>query len=64
MIPQSLKWMLLINPMGWVVEAYRSVILRGTFPAAWSMGAMALCSIVAFSAGYRLFQRRRAPSPT
>ncbi|MDE2059916.1 MAG: ABC transporter permease [candidate division NC10 bacterium] len=34
-IPQSLKWILLINPMGWVVEAYRSVILRGAFPAAW-----------------------------
>src|SRR5574337_499731 len=56
-IPQSLKWMLLVNPMGWVVEAYRSVILRGAFPAVWSMAALVLCAVVVFSAGYRLFQR-------
>lgn len=56
-IPKSLAWMLLINPMGWVVEAYRSVILRGTLPAAWQVAALALCSTVAFGVGYRLFRR-------
>jgi len=56
-IPQSLKWVLLVNPMGWVIEAYRSVILRGAFPAAWSVAALALCSVIVFSVGYRLFQR-------
>lgn len=56
-VPPSLQWMLLVNPMGWVVEAYRSVILRGTVPAAWSMAVLALCAGLAFTAGYRLFQR-------
>jgi lipopolysaccharide transport system permease protein len=59
MIPKSLEWILLVNPMGWVVEAYRSVILRGAFPAAGSMAALALCSAIAFVAGYRLFQRAK-----
>ena len=57
LIPKSLEWLLLVNPMGWVVEAYRSVILRGTFPAAWPMAALALCSAIVFTAGYALFQR-------
>ena len=57
LIPKSLGWLLLVNPMGWVVEAYRSVILRGAFPAAWPMAALALCSAIVFSVGYALFQR-------
>ena len=57
LIPNSLKWILLVNPMVWVVESYRSVILRGVFPSPAPLAALALCSSFAFVVGYQLFRR-------
>lgn len=57
MIPKSLEWVLLINPMVWVVESYRSVILRGVFPPPAPLAALAICSAFAFVLGHRLFKR-------
>jgi ABC-type polysaccharide/polyol phosphate export permease len=57
LVPGSLAWILLVNPMVWVVEAYRSVILRGAIPSSTSLLALALCSSAAFLIGHRLFQR-------
>lgn len=57
LVPRSLEWMLLVNPMVWVVEAYRSVILRGTIPSVNGLLSLALCSAAAFIGGRLLFQR-------
>jgi ABC-type polysaccharide/polyol phosphate export permease len=57
LVPRSLEWMLLVNPMVWVVEAYRSVILRGTIPSVNGLLSLALCSVAAFIGGRLLFQR-------
>lgn len=57
LVPPSLKWVLLINPMMWVVESYRSVILRGTMPSLTGLLALALCASIAFVAGRLLFRR-------
>jgi lipopolysaccharide transport system permease protein len=57
LVPRSLEWILLLNPMVWVVEAYRSVILRGTIPSSTSLLALTLCSFSAFVVGRRLFRR-------
>lgn len=57
LIPKSLEWILLVNPMVWVVESYRSVILRGAFPPPAPLAALAICSAFVFVLGYRLFKR-------
>jgi lipopolysaccharide transport system permease protein len=57
LVPQSLKWILFMNPMMWVVEAYRSIILRGAMPSWVSLLAMTLCSLTVFVVGRLLFRR-------
>ena len=57
LVPRSLEWILVVNPMVWLVEAYRSVILRGESPSLGTFLALAICSAAAFVGGRLLFQR-------
>lgn len=59
MVPQGMQVLLTINPMYTVVEAYRSLILRGQVPAWWSLAALALVALVVNWLGYRVFARMR-----
>lgn len=56
-VPQSMQVFLAVNPMYALVEAYRSVILRGEFPALEGVALIAVIGVVAFLAGYRVFTR-------
>jgi ABC-type polysaccharide/polyol phosphate export permease len=56
-VPQGMRVLLAVNPMYALVEAYRSLILKGQLPAWESIALLASVGIVAFLAGYRLFVR-------
>jgi lipopolysaccharide transport system permease protein len=56
-VPQGMRIFLAVNPLYAMVEAYRSVILRGELPAWGGVALLASIGIVAFLAGYRLFTR-------
>ena len=57
LVPQGLRPLLNANPMFLLVEAYRSLILRGQFPAWGSMAMLALFALVVNWLGYRVFVR-------
>lgn len=56
-VPQGIRVFLAVNPVHVMVEAYRSVILRGEFPALGGVALLALIGMAAFLVGYRLFVR-------
>jgi lipopolysaccharide transport system permease protein len=56
-VPQGMRVLLMVNPMYALVEAYRSLILKGQLPAWGSVALLASISAVAFAAGYRVFTR-------
>lgn len=56
-VPSSMRWILFVNPMMWIIESYRSVILRGTMPSSTGLLALALCSATALLVGRVLFRR-------
>lgn len=56
-VPQRMRVLLVVNPMYALVEAYRSLILKGQLPAWGSVALLASISVVAFAVGYRVFTR-------
>ncbi|MBZ0158639.1 MAG: ABC transporter permease [bacterium] len=56
-VPQGLQPLLVVNPMYALVEAYRSLILRGQLPSWGSVVFLASIGAVVFIMGYRLFTR-------
>jgi ABC-type polysaccharide/polyol phosphate export permease len=56
-VPPSMRWILFMNPIMWIVESYRSIILRGAMPSSTSLLALALCSATALLVGRVLFRR-------
>lgn len=59
MVPDRYRWVLAINPMAYVVDAYRGTVLDGRLPAPASVGVLAAIAIAAFVAGYWLFTRAK-----
>lgn len=49
--------LLRLNPMSPIIEAYRSVLLRGTLPPLGEFAAAALLSVVVFAGGWLWFHR-------
>lgn len=56
-VPQGMRIFLAVNPMYALVEAYRSLILKGQFPAWGSVALLASVAAVVFLVGYRVFTR-------
>lgn len=56
-VPPGMRFLLAVNPMYALVEAYRSLILRGQLPAWESVTFLASISAVVFLVGYRVFTR-------
>lgn len=56
-VPQGMRIFLAVNPMYAMVEAYRSLILKGQFPAWGSVALLASIGMVVFLVGYRVFTR-------
>lgn len=56
-VPASLRWAFDLNPLSWLMEAYRWSLLGQAAPPMWQMIALALSSIVVAFAGVLVFQR-------
>ena len=58
-LPESLSWIEDYNPLAYLVQAYRDLILDGTLPGALSTLYFALFSVALFIVGFALFVRLR-----
>jgi len=56
-------WMLLINPMHWLIDMYREVILNGHVPNGLDLGLLVLASMAAMSVGSLFFHRQKRRFP-
>lgn len=57
LVPADMRFLLTVNPLYAVVEAYRSLILKGQVPPWGSLAFLALFAAVVFVVGYRVFTR-------
>ena len=58
-LPESLSWIEDYNPLAYLVNAYRDLILNGTLPGALSTLYFTLFSVALFVFGFALFVRLR-----
>jgi ABC-type polysaccharide/polyol phosphate export permease len=56
-VPERLQWLFRLNPMTFIVEAYRGAVLEHRIPALVPFVAFSAVSVVVFIAGYRVFNR-------
>jgi ABC-type polysaccharide/polyol phosphate export permease len=57
MIPEKYRFIMSLNPMAVIVNAYRQVILSGKEPNLASLSIAALVALVVFGAGFTLFKK-------
>lgn len=57
-VPTKLAWIFAINPLSWMMEAYRWSLLGLAAPPLWQMLGLALAAIVVFGAGVLVFQKQ------
>jgi ABC-type polysaccharide/polyol phosphate export permease len=58
-LPESLRWIEDYNPLAYLVNAYRSLILDGTMPGGLATLYFTLFSVALFIVGFALFVRLR-----
>jgi len=58
-IPPHLKWMLNLNPMYHVVQAYRDVIIEQQLPRLAQVATLAAMACTAFLVGHWFFRRSK-----
>ena len=58
-VPGSLQWVLQINPMTTLIEAYRLVLLHGTLPLSLHFATVSAASIALAVIGYICFDKLR-----
>lgn len=56
-------WLIDPNPMFWLIEAYRSVMLEASWPDWWLVLRFALVSVIVLALGTRVFERHRQRFP-
>jgi len=62
-VPITFEWLLQINPMHWLIDSWRLVLLWGA-PPDWSMFLrFAVISVLVFVAGAAFFQRNKRSFP-
>lgn len=57
-VPDEYRQFYDLNPMVHIVNAYRSVLVRGEPPDWYPLGLVALCAVILLPIGYRLFVRQ------
>ena len=55
--PKNLAWLLKLNPMTYLVNAYRSIFFYQTTPSYTGLGIVFLFSIILFFIGYFIFEK-------
>ena len=57
MVPERFRWLYALNPMAYLVEAYRGAVLEQRVPQLVPFVVFCAVSVVVFIAGYRIFTR-------
>jgi lipopolysaccharide transport system permease protein len=60
MVPQSIRWVIDINPLAVIIEDVRACMLYGVWPSAVSVAAIFAVSVVAAVIGYFFFIRSKS----
>ena len=55
--PSKLSWVLKINPMAYLVNAYRSIFFYKEMPDLVSLGIVSIFSVIIFIIGYFIFEK-------
>lgn len=55
--PENLSWIIKINPMAYLVDAYRSIFLYQENPNFYGLGIVSIFSIIIFIIGYNIFEK-------
>jgi len=58
-IPEKLRWLFDINPFYSIVEMYRSVLVKGEIPDAFSIIYPSVLAVIMFLGGYYIFNKTR-----
>ena len=56
-VPEQFRWVLDLNPMATVIEAYRALLLGGPGPSAALVAVLVAASGVLAVVGYAVFRR-------
>jgi lipopolysaccharide transport system permease protein len=56
-VPEQFRSIYMLNPMAGLIESYRAVILKGTWPEWQYLGISAIVSVTIFIFGYVFFKR-------
>lgn len=60
---EGFSWMLTINPMHWLIECYRNVLITNTWPDGWLLAKFALVAALTLAVGSAFFFRQRRHFP-
>ena len=55
--PEGLAWVLKVNPMAYLVNAYRSIFFYKSIPDIAGLGIVGIFSVVIFIVGYLIFEK-------
>ena len=55
--PENLSWVLEINPMAYLVNAYRSIFFYQKMPNIYDLGIVSIFSVIIFILGYFIFEK-------
>ena len=56
-VPERFRWVIDLNPLSTLIEAYRALLLGAPGPGAARLGAVAVASVVLMFVGHRVFVR-------
>lgn len=59
----NLEWILMVNPMYWLIDCYRQVLLYGLWPQPRNVAVFAAVACLVFAAGSAFFQRQKPRFP-
>jgi len=59
MVPEQFRWLLSLNPMSYVVEAYRAAVLDHRLPPFDQLAVFAVIAAVVFVSGHWVFNRSK-----
>jgi lipopolysaccharide transport system permease protein len=59
MVPDRFRWVLTLNPLYYLVEAYRALVLEQRFPPTGDIAILAGVAVSAFVLGHWVFQRAK-----
>jgi len=63
MVPSGLEWVITLNPLAYLIEAYRATLLSRDWPNLWGVGAFAGLAVFLLFVGHRYFMRLRRVLP-